>query len=93
VTEQLEVLTAFTVVVGTTGQAFAVPDMVPDGLVLRTAADAMMIRKACVEISDDILMTHMAERIAEMTVPTPAPTAQEIVLKALRERGKLAPDE
>lgn len=91
--EQFHVLTAFTVVVDKHGHAFAVPDLLHESLVPEVPADPQLIKSACDHISDDIYVTNVALRTAQLLAPAPETTQQERLLKALQERGKQTTDE
>jgi len=88
----IHALTAFMVMVDESGKAYAILQ-VPDGIEAAYAPDAVSVRRACVEIADDIRAQTAAAYATDMLTAAldeakkrEAPS--EGVKKAFKKRGK-----
>ena len=85
-TEPLDVLTAFTVVVDHSGKAWAMVDVVPDGLNPHLRANDAAVKSACINLFEDIRAAEIGNYVAAALRPAPEPSFSTRVAAALARR-------
>ena len=84
--EEVHVLTAFTVLVTHDGQAIAVTDLFPAGIAVDRVSDLGIVRRACEQIADDLRTHDLVQRVVEATAPMIPKTPFQVVMDGLEKR-------